>query len=466
MKTRLLQLITLSFLLIGTYMNANAQNPDEEDTTIAESSYSYDENNTYQYTSSSFFETLKSLFAQHGTIIWSVMDEPPICFDENVKKEIADVFFVPEMVLSGSISVGDVLCKIMETRYCGPSSECLDFYKIQYSSRFVDFQDYISKYPNSPYLKEAQKKYYVTKLVTLWRYAQWNGQKRDYECFLKTYQKFVDEYGKKYYEKDEVEEDCNLYYLNYEGYKRTSIEYYVKSAKKIIQEFEEKERIDDEAWAKARKSKSYEAYCDYYEQFPFGRHTEDVLDELRQYETPAWERSYNQNTREAFEDFLRHYPIGYHAQRAANCIIDLFQAKHHETIEKNFVSSLRMHDNFYDARIGIVNSCLKGYSYTLTLGGDIGLQKTLRPGETLWLNLSHKKNINILLESDHGDFMLSSIDFSGGIYQLYIQDMQIKEISIFDFMNPANLETNTTAIRSLIQETYAKYADDLQWIPK
>ena len=36
MKTRFLQLLTLSFLLTGTYMNANAQNPEEDDITITE----------------------------------------------------------------------------------------------------------------------------------------------------------------------------------------------------------------------------------------------------------------------------------------------------------------------------------------------------------------------------------------------------------------------------------------------
>lgn len=467
MEKKVLFFLTILLLVLSVWMGACAQEMDEGQETFDELSFGTEDDEPRHYESLSFYEMLKEIFVANGEKFESVLDEVYIFSKPDLKQEIAAAFYVPPVIFDDVTSVGDILCRILEVRYCGPHSECLDFLKIQYSSRFLDFEKYLSQYPDSPHRLEVTAKGLLTKIYAAWKRARRDDNEMRYREFLRIYKKCSEEYCSIFGDETETEVDCENHYLhqlNYEGYMRTPIELCAKYAEERIKECHEQKLKEEEAWASACKNNHYEDYHTYLRQYPEGEYSSEAMMQLRQYESSSWQQAVSSNTREAYENFLLQYPDGYYSIQAANNILDLFQAVHHRAKEPLFPSSLQIHSFEDISKIGVVNSCLNGHSYTLTFAGEVGRQVTLRPGETFWMELSEAANVPVLLESADGDSWIGEVHFYGGIYQLYIQDTRFEEINMFSFQDPTKLNTNTKAVAKLVREAYEKYDEELQWI--
>lgn len=73
---------------------------------------------------------------------------------------------------------------------------------------------------------------------------------------------------------------------------------------------------DNEAWVRALEADTLEAYREYLELFPEGRHAEDAQAEIDTYDEADWARALQRDTIPGYEDYLADWPEGLHAEEA------------------------------------------------------------------------------------------------------------------------------------------------------
>ena len=82
--------------------------------------------------------------------------------------DLAKAYQVKEKVdLSYAVTLGDVICDFMRVKYAGCSGQTYDYYKYRYSRTLIHDQ-YLEKYPNSPYANEMRLKGECLKQYIAW----------------------------------------------------------------------------------------------------------------------------------------------------------------------------------------------------------------------------------------------------------------------------------------------------------
>lgn len=244
MKTKFLHLIIALSLFVGSVFNLSAQEDVESPMPLEK-----EEAVEVWKTGPTFYQQVVDFLAQRGVTVTSVIDKPFIGDNGNLLSDIATSFHVSECSLSKVLTVGDLLCRIMEERYNGPHSEIMDFERIQYSSRHKDFEEYMNHYPNSPRWSEAYEKYMVTFLASYWSYAMRHNSIHYYKDFLNKYKEFSYNYCRGLYdESEEVPESCRLHSISYEGYDSIAVCVLADAAEEYLADIFKAEKEAEEAW--------------------------------------------------------------------------------------------------------------------------------------------------------------------------------------------------------------------------
>ena len=460
MKTKFLHLIIALSLFVGSVFNLSAQENVESPMPLEK-----EESVEVWSPGPTFYQQVVDFLAQRGVTVTSVIDKPFIGDNRNLLSDIATSSHVSECSLSKVLTVGDLLCRIMEERYNGPHSEIMDFERIQYSSRHKDFEEYMNHYPNSPRWSEAYEKYMVTFLASYWSYALRHNSIHYYKDFLNKYKGFSYNYCRGLYdESEEVPERCRLHSISYEGYDSIAVCVLADAAEEYLADIFKAEKEAEEAWQHVKDAPSYATYHSYVENHPGSEWWYEALAAMEPLELPDWQRAVAANTREVYENFLRQYPDGYYSPHAARYIQDLVQAARH--LEKKFCVTLPVQEpkgmNF--AQIGIANDCLTESTYTITYAGGTGGQVVLQPGETAWVTMIRKgypEDYSILLENEKGEATLYDMYIDKGVYLLRLNNMNFRSIVQDDSSESPNGEKPSRAVKKLIQEGKLRFGDDL-----
>ena len=117
-------------------------------------------------------------------------------FDDDVLNRItpdlAKAYQVKEKVdLSHASSLGDVICEFMRVKYAGRTGQTYDYYKYRFSRDLI-YDQYVEKYPNSPYASEMRMKGDCLKQYCAWLYCY---GAEDYLNVLLTYETSNCPYG-------------------------------------------------------------------------------------------------------------------------------------------------------------------------------------------------------------------------------------------------------------------------------
>ena len=109
-----------------------------------------------------------------------------------ITPDLAKAYQVKEKVdLSRASSMGDVICEFMRVKYAGRSGQTYDYYKYRYSRSLIHDQ-YLRKYPNSPYANEMR-----LKGECLQQYIDWSNcyDAKDYFTVVMKYESSYCPYG-------------------------------------------------------------------------------------------------------------------------------------------------------------------------------------------------------------------------------------------------------------------------------
>ena len=88
-----------------------------------------------------------------------------------ITPDLAKAYHVKEKVdLSHAQSLGDVICEFMRVKYAGRTGQTYDYYKYCYSRTIIHDQ-YLERYPDSPYATEMRLKGECLKQYTAWSYC-------------------------------------------------------------------------------------------------------------------------------------------------------------------------------------------------------------------------------------------------------------------------------------------------------
>ena len=117
-------------------------------------------------------------------------------FDDDVLNRItpdlAKAYQVKEKVdLSHALSLGDVICEFMRVKYAGRTGQTYDYYKYRFSNNLL-YDQYVEKYPNSPYVTEMRLKSECLKQYSALLYCY---SAEDYLNVLLTYETSNCPYG-------------------------------------------------------------------------------------------------------------------------------------------------------------------------------------------------------------------------------------------------------------------------------
>ena len=466
MKKRILQtsarsfirlIITLSSLISVSCPAIHAQKNPAQNGTAADFPVENVEEGSVHSTSVTFYQKFADLLEQQGLTIHSVLDVPNLDKHPSLMQDLADAFGVPKRIFHNAHTVGDYLCAILDTRYYGAASEQMDFFKIQYSSHFRDFENYMSDYPESANFREARNKYIITWLYMVQRFAEKDCDKIKYERCLADYQKFSDEYCRELYDESGYLSDCRLTYFNYEGYETIDLSAIAQKAQNSLAAIKQEETEAEKMWVEACDGNTYEGYRAYYQRYPKHFHSEEALDRLCEFEQSLWQQTARLNTRAAYDSFLGQYPAGCHATDATRHIFDLYQAENHaipQSIVSMTMCDIGLKDSIW---LGIVNTCPGRHTYKFTLYGETCCQKTLRPDEYFWIKLEPHNESLLLLESDNGESKLYTYIHRNGVYLLSLQDDEIKEMDICDFLDPSVRLSDKDPVERFAREAIEKH---------
>ncbi len=206
-------------------------------------------------------------------------------------------------------NTSEVLTVLMKAKYAKKSNKKADFYKIQYSLKTSDFDEYIKKYPKSKFVAEAENR---RKCAELW--ADWKTTML--KSFIYETQESLEDFARKYYY-DATPEICFA-----EGYEPISRKYYEEA--EAIGEWLTLLKSEQATRGLTHGSKDCDIYLDYLGRYGIYSYFGDVASDSLEacFDNRAWLEAEEQATIEAFEDYVAYFPKGRHTRHAQNKIDD------------------------------------------------------------------------------------------------------------------------------------------------
>lgn len=412
-------------------------------------------------TSTNPYQFLQDLYEEHGLTFHSVTDECMFSDNAELFRDVAAAFSIPSWALKGVHSIGDILTRVLTIRYGNSSSEEADYFKIEYSSTPKDFLNYLKLYPQSSYHEIVIKKMYATQIAHLWNVAKLIDQEYYYKRCLQVYDLYSRQYCEDLLELDN-ESDCRLHYIRYEGYDHIALCLIAKQAKERLEELQIQVQKKEAEWRDACDSNNYAAYSAYHRKYLGSESADSALIRMQPFEEEGYRKAFQTNTRFAYESFLQKYPYGYYSTRASRNIVDLFQAVHHAVPDQmSFIATYESVRPLH-AHVGIVNADKNKRTYTLTICGKCGFHTTLKPGETVWLDLPVAENYDVLVEADNGEYRFSTLYFNACGYTLCLYGDSPKW---WDFQTHEDIgsKVNRQALRKLTQEASSECGEKIHY---
>lgn len=393
------------------------------------------------------YQFLLKLYQAHGQTFRSVTDKCMFIDNSELKKDVQAAFSIPDFGMKGISTIGDILSHALMFHYGNKESQKIDYLKIKYSSNPKDYENYLYRYPTSPYCEIVSEKMQLTTIAKKWETSQLVDRESYYEGYLQANESYSLRYCKK-----SLEENDKSNLSEYEGFDQIDLCLMTKQVKIRLEELRTQTRKQTDTWLRTCDSNSYSAYNAYHRQYLGSALADSALIRMRPFEEDDYQKAVEINTRVAYEKFLQHYPNGFYSTRVANNIIDLFQAVHHLVPKEiSFVAAYETTRPGY-AQVGIVNADKHNKTYTITIGEKAGLHTVLHPKETIWLELPAAGYVDVLVEADNREVSFTKLYFNAFGCLLYLYGDSPEWGNFSSLFNTIDSEADQQAVKKLIQE--------------
>ena len=356
------------------------------------------------------YQQLQEILNEYYIVKEAVTDELTAREIECVSVDVANQFKVPEYVLMGSKTVGEMLTNILQYKYADKKGAEWAWRQIQYSSKFEDYALFILNYPNSKHLTEVYSKLIVIRLYDAFYSLEESDSIeeacREYLNLYSRYSYFYETFIRKY-----ECGGCGIQCIDYEGFSYFNPEEWAGAVREFLQDKKEEQQL----WKAALREDTHDAYWDYYVSYPQSATADSAIERTKEFEQTAWNKALERDSRNAYEEFIGQFPKGYYSNEAYRKIVQECIDTISTEADINDLEEYCDYDHPGYSLICIGNINNKGKSYKVTLTGDLGYRMTLKPGEYKWLEVLDG-DYSILIEAEGATPHWGNISCYGYIY--------------------------------------------------
>ena len=325
-------------------------------------------------------------------------------------------------------NVGGILTTLMKEKYGNKSNAKNDFLSIQYSTKSVDFENYLKNYPDSKYAEEAKARMACFTENDLLEAAAKDKQRSSYEAFanfchnnslcnfdgcetisqkshasadaITDWYALVDRSNGR---NPEIYNDYSDYLLKHgltsvfsaqasDSMKVNKDRYDWNTAKRLdninaYQEYMTKhsdgrfvwsaEQVikELELWDKAKTSDKYEDYCAYYKEFPDGRFVQEAIKKMKEEEEPLWKEISGREVWPSLRNGLPNPELA-----AYEAFVTKYPSGYYASEAQNKITELRLAPYLKDAPTLSSIQAVGVYShpgYSLVCFGNVDKSKTI-----------------------------------------------------------------------------------------